>query len=909
MNVAANFENLEINEIDVDLILVQIWSDTKVKSKSSLSFSRNVTATPKLTNRDVENIPEEEIDYETGINFGEPTEKKSKEEYSFDFSSFPTVEKHRLLRIVEKMIKNESLELVSRISPTSKKSKKMNIEMTGAEQSEIQNKINMEYAKVMKHKLRTGDKKAKKIYSMVRYRRELYRIWRIHCKAHAQKFKDKSSVKRLFVTRDIKDEDFIVLVYDDETVLMVRWNGSRNKVYKTSTTIHGYDALNVVGTKMLAILCKDKLVLYSGIKEMAIVNMCPIDLADHDLLCLKESLENTVSVIYQERKHFNVHTVVFDVSNLSTDYLIKPKNDEINFGSNNANNMKLTVFPTELEQKRWITLRWPTDIRLENVQQMLDSSRMILIPRVNLPENDDEKSILEKYDLFLMATYPKTVSKAFGRAVLNFSTVKASKVNFETVPKIEINGRTPHHNIHNFPSQEIIQTQNEWAEFYAAAAHVLSLTDFESDKVSFSWLKQWQEEATNSSVTAGCLFGYGLTGQFKSVNVYDIHKLLIESKRPMESIAILLGLGIAYRGTSHLQCYRTIVTHLPSFIEPTLIELKFEPIVHVASILALGFLFQGTTNSSLTNKLLNEMAKETFFDNDISHERYNYAFCAGVSIGLINLGRGVDIRDSEIPIRGGNNEFEDRLYCLLNGEKRILCTDFGRKNKDLCKVQRIGIASLNSINQANSNQCTGVDHSIIHSLGLTTEASSINLPFNDLNKTTANSALGILFKESSLTRELPFVNIHLTSPAACIALGLTYLRTGDDYIIKTLKVPDTLPLIEKIRPDVLMMRTLCGLMVDYDNITPKVSKLFEWMPNVIKKYIEIIRSNKCESYWYDQYVDFNTVVEAYFYIRAGISLALGIRYASTFSESAYGILVSFGIIVDLVLSLIFVEIF
>ena len=54
---------------------------------------------------------------------------------------------------------------------------------------------------------------------------------------------------------------------------------------------------------------------------------------------------------------------------------------------------KLKAFPSDHEQLRWQKLQWPTDIRLTNVCQMLDSSRQILIPvrRVVIEMNDFEK--------------------------------------------------------------------------------------------------------------------------------------------------------------------------------------------------------------------------------------------------------------------------------------------------------------------------------------------------------------------------------------------------------------------------------------------------------------------------------------------------------------------------------------
>lgn len=48
-------------------------------------------------------------------------------------------------------------------------------------------------------------------------------------------------------------------------------------------------------------------------------------------------------------------------------------------------------------------------------------------------------------------------------------------------------------------------------------------------------------------------------------------------------------------------------------------------------------------------------------------------------------------------------------------------------------------------------------------------------------------------------RELEDVNLHLTSPAACAALGLIYLRTGNKWVLEALSIPNTLADIDKIR--------------------------------------------------------------------------------------------------------------
>uniref|UniRef100_A0AC34RAV0 Anaphase-promoting complex subunit 1 n=1 Tax=Panagrolaimus sp. JU765 TaxID=591449 RepID=A0AC34RAV0_9BILA len=553
---------------------------------------------------------------------------------------------------------------------------------------------------------------------------------------------------------------------------------------------------------------------------------------------------------------------------------------------------KLKNFPPVGEQRKWANYRWPGDIRMDNVHAMLDASRVLLIP-VEKEDFDDEKQATDRCDLFLMMTFPRTVSKFFGKAVMGYRSSKASKVNFDSVPKIELGGKVPPNHAYNFPHNEFLQTQQEWTEFYSGVAHVLSLTDFDDDKITFNWLKQWHDEtSTSRSVSSGCFFAYGLSGQFLDVNMFDIHNVMTESKRSMDLIAMLLGCAISFRTSCHLEMYRTVVTYLPLFIEPTSVELKFEPLVQVAAILSLGFLFQESSNAGLTNKLMNEMARETFFDNDPSTERYSYVLSAGIAIGLMNLGKGLAMRNAEIIIRNSGYNFEDRLLNFLNGASRILCTDFGRRNQKQCKVQRIGISAVGVAQSTMTSTCTGIDYTTIHGIGLTTENMGMNSPFHEMNRITANSATGVLAKESCQTKELPFVNIHLTSPAACIAIILMYLRTKDDFIISRLEIPNSIPLIEKIRPDVIMLRTIAILFVNFDDMPDDYDRLDDLVPEVIWKYIILIKEKKFDPRKHN--VDPTTVVQTFFSIQAGIALALGIRYASSFHHRLCDILLKYG---------------
>ena len=50
--------------------------------------------------------------------------------------------------------------------------------------------------------------------------------------------------------------------------------------------------------------------------------------------------------------------------------------------------------------------------------------------------------------------------------------------------------------------------------------------------------------------------------------------MLVKFKKSYESVSIFLGTAITYRGTSHLDYFRMLATHIPFFLEPTLCKLS-----------------------------------------------------------------------------------------------------------------------------------------------------------------------------------------------------------------------------------------------------------------------------------------------------------------------------------------------
>ena len=83
-----------------------------------------------------------------------------------------------------------------------------------------------------------------------------------------------------------------------------------------------------------------------------------------------------------------------------------------------------------------------------------------------------------------------------------------------------------------------------------------------------------------------------------------------------------------------------------------------------------------------------------------------------------------------------------------------------------------------------------------------------------------------------LTRERPpsyqikegdSINIDVTSPGATLALGMLYWRSNNTAVASWMDAPDTSFLLEFVRPDLLLLRTLAKGLILWDSVTPSLA--------------------------------------------------------------------------------------
>lgn len=230
---------------------------------------------------------------------------------------------------------------------------------------------------------------------------------------------------------------------------------------------------------------------------------------------------------------------------------------------------------------------------------------------------------------------------------------------------------------------------------------------------------------------------------------------------------------------------------------PVEIELETPYNIQIAALLSLGLVYVKTANKHISYVLLKEIGRlpgnET--DKDLhSLDREAYSLTAGLALGLILLEKGkksLTIMDST---------FTDELYHYMVG---------GHKEKY-------------------------VDNSSGYSSNF--GASSANGPNSQSNSDNnfTNASSNFRASNSSYIREGESINTNVTCPGATLALGLIYFNSCDKLISDWFAPPDSAFLLDSIRPDFLLLRTIARNLIMWKHILPTQEWLVNQLSNLLK---------------------------------------------------------------------------
>ncbi|GMF32759.1 unnamed protein product [Phytophthora fragariaefolia] len=344
----------------------------------------------------------------------------------------------------------------------------------------------------------------------------------------------------------------------------------------------------------------------------------------------------------------------------------------------------------------------------------------------------------------------------------------------------------------------------------------------------------------------------------------------------------LLGAGLELaleRSVSKMLCL-----HVPSLLPPPFGGFSVPASTQTAALLGLGILYQGTGYRLMTELLLAEIARSPSSAQFVGYngitglstasfdQLEGYALAAGMALGLVVLGRGqttagdpglADLKLEEKLhkyIVGGAQQFRDTNAagsCLYRGRR---WQAFGSGGNGFNST-----VNGSSSGNGNSNNSAGASPGVGRDSKQTTDR---------------NGARG----------GGEHVNIGVTASASALALAFMYMHTGNKTVAAQLVVPDTLILLDYVRPDILLIRTLSKNLVMWNDILPTTQWIEQHeVPAQLLRAYNSIQPGGCgtkEENNSPPHGDLNSICEAYANIVAGSCMSIGLRFAGTGHTSA-----------------------
>lgn len=505
-------------------------------------------------------------------------------------------------------------------------------------------------------------------------------------------------------------------------------------------------------------------------------------------------------------------------------------------------------------------LRFSDDRRVEEVKRLLRSTDLIVLTPVDETEHDNtvEFDLVTEQKRKLEILLRKRFAAPVGRGAFTLRTFRPSDPTKSLpVPKIRTSGK-----LYSQKGVKVtvtpVESQFEWGEFHNGVAAGLRLvtadTERESDAghlMCRSWIVKHRpssDDASGNATHAGMLFALGLGGYLPALRRTDYYQYLLP-RHDLTSIGLMLGLAAGNVGSMPAKITKMMCLHIKHFNGPGFAVPDFNVSVNVqtAAILSLGLLHMGSCEHLLVEGLFEELGYRPK-PGDPVEDREGFAVAAGLSIGLICLGKGSSAFDA------ADSRFVERLMLYANGGSA--------QQLESIKVRK-------EVSAGKSD--AGVDR--------------------PNSATTADS-------ETSRVKEQSFVNTEIVSPGALLALALIFLKQNDRRLAERIIVPDTMYSLDRTRPSNVFLSVMARSLILWDSIDATKEWILESLPQILRArsksgqydVFNLLGESSLPRQYKTSEYDTSSILHARAFAVAGACTAMALKYAGTSNPEAISIL-------------------
>jgi hypothetical protein len=452
-------------------------------------------------------------------------------------------------------------------------------------------------------------------------------------------------------------------------------------------------------------------------------------------------------------------------------------------------------------------LRFPEDERVHEVCRMLRSSVPCYLKLERAPELT-EIEFRQKQQLRLLTICRRSLACPVGRGMLTIGTMEPLMAEALPIPPLVLAGRAP-------PNNSLLQLDlttapadlKLWPEFHNGVAAALRVgpseallspsSTFSSSssssstsgrRVTRNWIiynktASQAKGGDGANGHAGFLLGMGLFGHLNVLTITDICEYLTQGNEPT-TIGVLIGVSASKIGSANALLSKTLCLHLPTLLPSQHSDIEISPLIQCSALVGLGFLYCRSGHRLMVQFLLEELSRKPTSDRCECREAL--ALSAAWSLAMVLLPKKIpdkSIRNSTGNVRNSSiNSVPSTPVRSSNVEKMNISDAAIRSiaaNGDLIDDGNDSPPEenevLKSLSDMKIEECLhllidGGSRPSNQTSTFGSIPSSTTLPHvHHATNNYDNSA------KSSKILESDHINRDVTSPGACLALGLIYL--------------------------------------------------------------------------------------------------------------------------------------
>ncbi|KAI8620504.1 hypothetical protein BC830DRAFT_1059194 [Chytriomyces sp. MP71] len=460
------------------------------------------------------------------------------------------------------------------------------------------------------------------------------------------------------------------------------------------------------------------------------------------------------------------------------------------------------------------------DDRIEVVQKIMTCRQVPSLNAKVFADSTDDLIRSEQQNV-LMSFANKLFALPIGRALFTFGT--ASNAVSETVhfPQVTVSAKLPPLNdVVHLDPTQAPQDLFEWPNFHNGVATGLRIPE-SSTAVHASWLEK-NNPSTPTCNNGGFIFAMGLLGHLKKLERWQ-RMVYLQHQHVVTTVGMVLGVGASLCGTGDAYATKLMKVHIPRLN-------NFGPS---------GDRVDGASNVA---------SEGTRCTGGVTHTASVFG------LGLLHLGtskrRFVEVLIDEIAAVD---------YALDDGSDSGAEGSFNERVKNREGHSVTAGLALGMVVLGKGSMARGLD--------------GIGLLERLLGHIAGKGRDGI-----------DGAGGEISAAGATIALGLMYLKTGDESVAAKLEIPETRHMLDYVRSDLLLVRTLSRNLVLWD--ATRATK--QWIEDQVPAYVQEV-----VLLFDDDDGSLESLRHARYNIIAGACLSLAIKFAGSSSEEVFRLLLKY----------------